>query len=110
MRERTDLAGVSLGNAIQDRLRNQIVRAFRHTYGAEQGLQTLVQLAAAQMLEAGASRADVHRALTDCVVKHPSLASGKASLLTGESRSQGLTKQILLWADEACGSHGVKSE
>ena len=96
--------GDRLGAAIEERLHNQIDRAFRHTYGAESGLRTLVKLASSQMLAAGADRASVRNAIAQCLVKHPTFITGKPSLVTGEDRSVTLEKLMLLWADEACAS------
>ena len=88
----------SLSAATAHRLDQQIKRAFRHTYGAESGLRTLVRLGTSEMLRAGASRAAIRNALVQRVSNHP--GQGKPSLLTGESRSDALTKLMLAWSDE----------
>jgi len=87
-----------LSPATAHRLDQQIKRAFRHTYGAEAGLRTLVRLAATEMVRAGASRDAVRKALIERVEDHP--APGKPSLLTGESQSAALTRIMLGWCDE----------
>jgi hypothetical protein len=89
-----------LSPATAHRLDQQIKRAFRHTYGAEAGLRTLVRLAATEMLRAGASRDVVRKALIERVDDHP--GRGKPSLLTGESQSAALTRLMLGWCDEIC--------
>jgi phytoene/squalene synthetase len=93
-----------LSGAVEERLRNQIGRAFRHTYGAESGLRTLVKLASSQMLAAGAAPAAVRNAIEQCLVNHPTCTTGKPSLVTGEDRSVTLMKSMLAWADETCAS------
>lgn len=108
-RAHTAATAVTLSAMTRDRLHKQIVRAVRHTYGAEAGLRTLVRLATSQMLSAGASREAVRRALTQCVVNHPTCDSGKPSLMTGETRSATLIRLMIGWADEACASHGEPS-
>ena len=89
-----------LSPATAHRLDQQIKRAFRHTYGAEAGLRTLVRLAATEMLRAGASRDVVRKALIERVEDHP--GRGKPSLLTGETQSAALTRLMLGWCDEIC--------
>ena len=46
------------------RLSNQVARAYRGTFGAQSGLQTVVRLVTERMLRAGTSPADVSRVLT----------------------------------------------
>jgi hypothetical protein len=93
---RTPATSFSAGTA--HRLDQQIKRAFRHTYGAESGLRTLVRLGTTEMLRAGASRVAIRNALVARVANHP--GQGKPSILTGESRSAALTKLMLVWSDE----------
>jgi hypothetical protein len=90
----------TLRPATAHRLDQQIKRAFRHTYGAEAGLRTLVRLGASEMLSAGASKQAVRNAILERMQNHPS--QGKPSLVTGESRWEALTKLVLAWADETC--------
>ena len=53
------------------RLSNQIGRAYRGTYGAEDGLRILVCATARQLLIDGATPRSVTRALEQCVMVHP---------------------------------------
>lgn len=87
------------------RIDQQIKRAFRHTYGAEAGLRTLVRLGASEMLRAGASREAIKNALTDRLRLHS--GDNRTSLISGESQSEALTKRIGAWCDEACASAEV---
>jgi hypothetical protein len=96
-----------LSAATSHRIDQQIKRAFRHTYGAEAGLRTLVRLATTEMLRAGATPKEIHRALIERVNQHP--GRGKPSLLTGESRSETLTKLMLAWCDETCAAAQVEA-
>jgi len=91
-----------LSRSTETRLQNQIARAFRQTYGAETGLRTLVLLATSQMRAAGASRSDVRRALTKCMVNRPAHQPGHPVLVTSESQAAALMAQMLTWTDEAC--------
>lgn len=97
----------SLSAAIAHRIDQQIKRAFRHTYGAEAGLRTLVRLGTTEMLRAGASPEAIQKALIERVQHHP--GQGKPSLLTGESRSVALTRLMLEWCNETCASAGEEA-
>lgn len=93
-----------LSRSTESRLQTQILRAFRHTYGAEAGLRTLVWLATSQMRAAGASRSDVRLALTRCMVNRPILEADHASPVPSATQAAALTTLMLAWTDEACAS------
>lgn len=95
-----------LSRSTETRLQNQIARAFRHTYGAETGLRTLVWLATSQMRAAGASRSEVRLALKRCMVNRPTHQAGHPALVTSETHTAALTTLMLAWTDEACASEG----
>lgn len=87
-----------LSSIIELRLQNQLGRAFRECFGAEQGLRVLVKLATKQMLAAGASRESIQTVLTQVVATHSASGTGKSSLITGESRAAALTAMMLQWS------------
>jgi len=88
-----------VNDTIELRIRNQLERAFRHTFGAEQGLRVLVRLATQQMLAAGHTRPSIHGALMRLVSDHPASGTGRSSLLSGRSRAEALTTMMLSWSD-----------
>jgi hypothetical protein len=88
-----------VNDTIELRIRNQLERAFRHTFGAEQGLRVLVKLATQQMLAAGRTRPSIHGALIRIVNEHPASGTGRSSLLSGRSRAEALTTMMLSWSD-----------
>lgn len=77
-----------LSTATELRLRNQLGRVCRNSFGAEQGLRVLVMLATNQMLATGNSRASIRGTLTRLVREHPDANAGA------------LRKTILQWSDE----------
>lgn len=90
--------------ATRQRLNNQLDRAFRNRYGAEQGLRVVVRVATLELLRSGATREEIRNALTEVVSAHPANGESRSSLLTGQSRGDSLTTTILTWAD------GIESE
>jgi hypothetical protein len=92
-----------INDTIELRIRNQLDRAFRHTFGAEQGLRVLVKLATQQMLSAGQTRPSIHGALIRIVSAHPASGTGRSSLLSGQSRAEALTAMMLSWSDDTTG-------
>ena len=81
------------------RLDNQLARALRNSYGAEQGLRVVVGVVTQQLLRAGMSRDEIRGALADVVAQHPGSGSSRTSLLTGQSRADGLAAMIVRWSD-----------
>jgi hypothetical protein len=65
-----------LPDAAARRVANQLVRAFRGTYGANTGLRTIVRSVAHQLLAAGSSAETVARMLETAVRSHPGAAAG----------------------------------
>jgi hypothetical protein len=84
--------------ATRQRLNNQLDRAFRNRYGAEQGLRVVVRVATLELLRSGATRAQIKHTLTEVVSSHPANGDSRSSLLTGQSRGTSLTTMILSWA------------
>jgi hypothetical protein len=106
--EAKQIPATTLNAATAHRIDQQIKRAFRHTYGAESGLRTLVRRGVEEMLRAGASPQEIRDALVARMQNHP--APGKPSLLTGESRATVLTRLMIAWADEVCSGAPVTAE
>jgi hypothetical protein len=90
----------SLATLTEERLDKQILRTFRHNYGAESALRSAVRTAVAEMEDAGASAEAVKQALAACVDKHAGSVRDKGSLVTGESRASIVTKRLFAWIDE----------
>jgi hypothetical protein len=94
-----------LTTSLSRRLDNQIARAFQHTYGAQTGLQALVQQGTREMLAAGGTPDLIRDAFRSCVSNHVATASGDdGSAVTSASESATLTDLMLSWVDEAFGS------
>lgn len=90
---------VALNGAMKARLRNQLARAFNHTFGSENGLRVIARLATEQMLRSGNTRAAIRSELTRCVMEHPASAAGRLSLIDGKSRADVLASLLLKWSD-----------
>jgi hypothetical protein len=88
-----------LNVSIENRLRNQIGRAFRQTFAAEQGLRVLTRDATAQMLACGMSRSTIQDVLWRLVTEHPEAGSAKPLPISGESRAKALASSVLSWSD-----------
>jgi hypothetical protein len=87
-----------LRESTEQRLRNQIGRVFRGTFGAEQGLCTLVQLATLQMRGNGMSRAAIHAELARLVSTH-SEAGTEPAVTVSQVRVHALAASVLRWSD-----------
>jgi len=61
----------ALTDAATRRMSNQIARAFRGTFGAATGMETVTTSLARQLLAAGLSADAVARLLANCVLTHP---------------------------------------
>ena len=100
MRDAEDAsAGAVLRGPARRRLDNQLSRALRNSYGAEQGLRVVVGVVTQQLLRAGMSRDEIRVALADVVAQHPGSGGSRTSLLTGQSRAEGLAAMIVRWSD-----------
>ena len=90
----------ALSAPMRVRLRNQLTRAFSHSFGSENGLRELAELATAQMLKSGNSRTTIREALTQCVQEHPATAGRAGRLaLNGKTRADTLTALLVEWSD-----------
>jgi hypothetical protein len=74
------------------RLRNQIGRAYRGTYGARTGLRTLARQFAVRLIEAGWLPDSVSAALARVVLEHSAANQGTRNLLTGVTLSTTLVE------------------
>ena len=90
--------GAILKRITARRLSNQIDRAHRGTFGAEDGLRTIVQLVAREMMRAGASPENVARAIEDHLVNHPA-PSGRMPAATGTGH---LSSKMLIELVQQC--------
>jgi len=99
-REHTPATPESLCTGTEERIQRLVLRALKHSYGAESALRAAVRLGAREMLEAGASRSAVRHAIARCLVSHPSSLPDKPSLMTGESRASTLLTRMLAWTDD----------
>lgn len=86
-----------LRESTEQRIRNQIGRVIRGTFGAEEGLRTLVELATAQMHTSGMSRVAIRAVLARLVNEHPDAPAATAR--GAEARVQELTARVLRWSD-----------
>lgn len=91
----------SLRTATRNRLDNQLTRAYRQSFGAEQGLRVVVRIATLEMLRDGATRAEIRSALAALVAGHPSAAVTPSARLSGGARADRLAGMILGWCDRA---------
>ena len=83
----------------RQRLDNQLARALRNSYGAEQGLRVVVRVATQELLRAGMTRSEVHATLSSVVAEHPGTGASRSSLVTGRSRAESLASMIVRWSD-----------
>jgi hypothetical protein len=74
------------------RLRNQVGRAYRGTYGARTGLRTLARQFAVRLIEAGWVPESVSAALARVVLEHSAANQGARNLLTGVTLSTTLVE------------------
>lgn len=74
------------------RLRNQVGRAYRGTYGARTGLRTLARQFAVRLMEAGWLPESVSAALARVVLEHSASNQGARNLLTGVTLSTTLVE------------------
>ena len=74
------------------RLRNQVGRAYRGTYGARTGLRTLARQFAVRLIEAGWLPESVAAALARVVLEHSASNQGGRNLLTGVTLSTTLVE------------------
>lgn len=74
------------------RLRNQVGRAYRGTYGARTGLRTLARQVAVRLIEAGWLPESVSAALARVVLEHSASHQGTRNLLTGVTLSTTLVE------------------
>jgi hypothetical protein len=88
-----------LSEPMRGRLRNQLARAFNHSFGSENGLQVLAKLVTEQMLRSGSTRAEIREELTRCVSEHPGSGTARLSLIDGKPRADTLTALLLQWSD-----------
>ena len=89
------MAGVqALSPLMEQRIRNQIGRVFRNTFGAEEGLCTLVERATDQMLSVGMSRQGIHTCLSRLVNE-----CAPDTDTSADSRSQVLARNVVRWSD-----------
>lgn len=95
-------SGQALRESTEQRIRNQIGRVFRRTFGAEQGLCTLVELATLQMRSNGMSRAAIHAVLERLVCDHPD-ACHEPAASGDDSRARALAANVVKWSDRTRG-------
>jgi hypothetical protein len=84
------------------RIENQIERVFRKTYGARDGLRTLVRLGAGQLSDAGATAETARAEMVLCVTRQ--LVSGGPDAgpqADREADAERLTPLMLEWVAEA---------
>lgn len=74
------------------RLRNQVGRAYRGTYGARTGLRTLARQFAVRLIEAGWLPESVSAALARAVLEHSASNQGARNILTGATLSTTLVE------------------
>jgi len=99
-RPRVAASDVALSGGAEDRIHKLVVRAIRHSYGAEAALRNAVRAGATEMLDAGATRETMRGAIAACVTKHPGVLPDKPSLVTGQSRSATVLERMMSWVDE----------
>jgi hypothetical protein len=92
-----------LRESTEQRIRNQIGRVFRGTFGAEQGLCTLVELATLQMRGNGLSRTAIHDVLARLVTDHPDACHG-SSASASDARARTLAANVVRWSDGTRGA------
>ena len=95
---RDEETGSVLRRDTEIRLRNQLSRAFRQSFGAEYGLRVLVGLATTQLMEAGSSREEVRAILCRLVEERVEDASEK-SPAAARARGAELTTLMLNCSD-----------
>jgi hypothetical protein len=104
-----------LRESTEQRIRNQIGRVFRGTFGAEQGLCTLVELATIQMRSNGMSRAAIHDVLARLVSDHSCRKEEgprrkeehpphEPSVVPSESQVRALSASVVRWSDGTRGA------
>lgn len=98
----------ALGTVSEARLHRLVVRACRHTYGADAALRAGVRRAVIEMIAAGATPDAIRRAVAQCLEKHPNAVPDKPSLVTGESGAASVLKRMLSWTDDALADAGVR--
>jgi hypothetical protein len=88
-----------LSGSTRLRLRNQIERAHRQCFGAEQGLRVLVKLATAQMLATGSSRSAIRQALAGVASDYSVNGGDSEPPKVAQPRTAALTAMMLSWSD-----------
>src|ERR1700709_2059377 len=94
----------ALPDAAARRMSNQLDRAFRGTYGARTGLQTIVRSIARQMLRAGSSPEGTARMLERYVADHPPAVSEDAQHSAADAKES----QLLVELTRACVAEVVR--
>lgn len=75
---------------------NQIARAFRGTYGAKTGLQTLVRTMASDLLARGATSDAVTKTFEECVFEHSALlASEPGNVVAGQQAASATLVELI---------------
>jgi hypothetical protein len=93
--------GAVLNGIAARRLSNQIDRAHRGTYGAHAGLRTIVKSVARQMMQSGASRGAVSRALEAHLVSYSTRrAEGRTNTVGGPLSTKTLFELVRQCVDE----------
>ena len=83
------------------RLSRQIASCLRQRIGSAMTLRSVVRAVNAEMLLAGATRAEVEEAMRVAVAEHPELSSlDRMNVLTRQLASEALIERILGWIDE----------
>jgi hypothetical protein len=87
------------------RLSRQIASCLRQRIGSAVTLRAVVRAVNAEMLLAGATRADVEAAMRIAVKEHAELSAlDRMNVLTRQLASDALMERILGWLDEAAGT------
>ena len=97
MPKQDDPVSRGMNGGTEQRLHRQLDRAFQNSFGAENGLRVLVQLATSQMLATGAPRSAIEQALKRVVAEHPR-GSKVSDVVIGESRFEAIGAKMLEWS------------
>jgi hypothetical protein len=95
----------TLDGATVKRIQWLFDRVCRHGYGAEHSLRLAVQLGAARMVEAGATRDAIRTAIVACVHGQSPEDAPRTMFIAAESRVVSIRRRMTAWADAIPSAH-----
>ena len=98
-RTETQATALALDSATLKRIEWLFERVCRHGYGAESSLKTAVQMGAARMSKAGATRESIRSAIAACAQGKAPDEPRRTMFMAAESRVVSIRRRMTGWAD-----------